>query len=61
MQKFKKFLQNTKKKKKKKKKTTKSKKKKKKKKKRFHATMLLIHSYLMYKISITQFNFKGYL
>nr|WP_275112464.1 SabA family sialic acid-binding adhesin [Helicobacter pylori] len=29
-----------------------------KKKKRFHATMLLIHSYLMYKISITQFNFK---
>ncbi len=30
----------------------------KKKKKRFYATMLLIHSYLMYKISITQFNFK---
>ncbi len=29
-----------------------------KKKKRFYATMLLIHSYLMYKISITQFNFK---
>ncbi len=30
----------------------------KKKKKRFYATMLLIHSYLMYKISITQFNSK---
>ncbi len=29
-----------------------------KKKKRFYATMLSIHSYLMYKISITQFNFK---
>ncbi|MDU9761996.1 Hop family adhesin HopZ [Helicobacter pylori] len=29
-----------------------------KKKKRFYATMLLMHSYLMYKISITHFNFK---
>ncbi len=29
-----------------------------KKKKRFYATMLLIHSYLMYKISTTQFNSK---